>query len=888
MVMIIILGNFSWVLAQAPDSLAFKDSLIVTNPQLLSTLLSDTIRPDSLLALDTLAPIRKVYAISPDGLDAEVQYSMRDSMHYSIREKKIYLYGDAKVVYTDLTLGAGYMVIDYGNNLVIAEPAKDSAGNPIELPNFKQGAQEFEAKGMRYNIETRKGIVYDATTTQGDLFVLGGKTKIVAADERDPMRTDNTIFNSDAIITTCNLPHPHYGIRSNKQKVVQNKQVIVGPSNVELGGVPTPLWLPFGFFPVGSTERSGLIFPTDYQYTEVDGFGFQKIGWYFPWNDVVHSEVTADIYLKGTLRLNTNSTYKKKYKYQGGIFLGGSRNRFEAADATETFNNSYFLRWTHSQDQKANPYRNFRSSVNIQTNDYARVNGQNLASQITNEFRSSLAATFKFPDHPSWNLTVGADHSQNTSTRRARITFPQARFSTGQFYPFANLGTSSSAWYKKATITYNAQFSGIVDATDTTLFMREPWQDALLGGQHSAAFSAPVTFAKYFRISPNVNFQQTLYFDQLTKEYQRVPTINTTYIIIGPDTLDTVFDTTFTGNVVDVFDRGLNAATSFNANVSLSTNIFGTARFKIGKLRGIRHIMTPNLSLGYTPDYSDDPFNYYREVQRNEAGDVQRYLRFPTQPFSPGSLPDELALRVGYTLGNRIETKIQGREDSSSTIVALINNLNFSGSYNLEAQTLKWSPITVSGAQLSLFKKIVRINANGGRFDVYERNSNGERVDTLLASKGLFPIRFEAIRFNLSAGLTLSQLRDLIAGRAIKATSNDVYSLVSKFRISYNYSIDYERFRSPGRPNWESSANTINASGSIPLSSKWSIRSLTLGYDIRNQRITFPTLGLGRDLHCWEMDFFWVPRLNTFTFGIRVKPSSLGFLDIPYKRGSRF
>ena len=727
--------NLSSVAAQVPLDTSATDSLVLTKVAIDSArIATDTLgQPDSLL-------VRRTYRISPDGLDEEVAYSMRDSMRYSIRDKTIYLYGDASVVYGDLTLTAGYMEIDYGNNILIAEPVRDSFGTLSELPSFKQGDQEFEAKGLRYNIETRKGIVYNATTQQGDLYVLGGKTKIVAADPNDPTRTDNTIYNSDAIITTCDLAVPHYGIHSNKQKVVQNKQVIVGPSNVELGGVPTPLWLPFGFFPVGTSERSGLLFPSDYTYTAVDGFGFQQIGWYFPWNDAIHSSVTADIFLKGTLRFNTTNNYAKRYRYIGSLAAGASRNRAEDQFGNETFGESYSLTWSHAQDQKANPYRNFRANVNIQTNNYARINGQTIGSQITNTFRSNLGATFQFPAHPSWNLTVGATHSQNTETRRLEVSAPDARFSTGQIYPFADLGTKSTAWYKKAVINYTAQFRGEIEATDTTLFDSETWEDIVLGGQHNVTFNAPINFAKYFRISPNINFQQTAYFDEFRMFYLRQSTFDSVFTVIGGDTIRREEVETVRGVVVDSLLDGYSVANSFSANVSVQTNIFGTARFKLGSLRGLRHIITPSVNIGYTPDYSDAPFNYYDSVQVNEAGQFDSYLRFPDQPFTPSNVSDDLSLRIGYSLGNRLETKIQGRKDTTSRIIALINNLNFTGSYNLAVDSFQWSPISVSGARLKLFKDIISLNAGGGRFDVYDRSADGRRVDTLLLSKGKVPI----------------------------------------------------------------------------------------------------------------------------------------------------
>ena len=851
--------------------------------------------------VDSLAPPR-VYTTSPSALDGPVTYSMRDSMRYDVAAQTITLYGEATVAFEDVTLTAGRMTIDNRDGIVTAEPALDSAGREVERPSFSQGPQTFTARGLRYNFNTRKGVVYNATTQQGDLYVLGGRTKIVAADPDDPARVDNTVYNSDAIITTCDHERPHYGIRSNKQKVIPNKQVIVGPSQVELGGVPTPLWLPFGFFPIGSSERSGLIFPTDYTYTDVDGFGFQQVGWYFPWNERWHSSLTADIFLRGTLRLNAVNTYNARYRYSGSADVGFASNRREtvlaAVPATDTtpavprraeefFEQSIAITWSHVQDRKANPYRNFRANVNFQTGDYARDNRQDYASQVTNIFRSNLGYTFRFPDHPTWNLTAGLDHSQNTNTGQVTINFPQLRFSTGALYPFAALGNSPTAWYKKAVVNYTAQARGTLQGVDSVIYSSEGLRGAEYGGQHSATFTAPVTVAKYFRLSPNVGVTQTFFADRVTRRLVRtLAGVDTNEIVFGGDTLTTL-DSTFVDAIETETRRGFDQAVALTqANLSLSTQVYGTARFRLGPLRGIRHIVTPSVNIGYSPDYSRAPFNYYDAVLDDPDGLEEPFLRFPTRPFSAGSLPDEMALRVGYSLNNRLETKVLGRADSAATIKTLLNAFTLAGSYNLAADSLRWSSIRMSGGQVTLFDNILRVGF-GGTLDIYAVDDAGRRFDETLLSRGEGLVRIETFNFRLGVQATLRQLRDLALGERSAPAPTEIFSLVEKFRLSYNFT---RTFRGSGaNRGWNTGANSINVNtGQIAISPKWSIRALTVGYDVRTRRLTYPSLSLGRDLHCWEMDFFWAPRLSTFTFSIRVKPSSLGFLELPYRRGSRF
>ncbi len=233
---------------------------------------------------------------SKDTLDAPVDYNAQDSMIYDIANKKIHLYGAATVKYTTINLQADYIVFDWASNIVTAEGLPDSTGRMSGFPEFSDGDQTFTAKRMKYNFKSQKGIVYDVTTQQNDVYVLGSKSKFVSGPEKDTTQNNDIVFSEDAIFTTCTHPEPHFGIRSRKQKVIPNKLVIVGASNLEIMGVPTPLWLPFGFFPVASGRRTGLIFPSDYEYSPQLGFGLREIGWFFPLGDHFNLTVTGDIY----------------------------------------------------------------------------------------------------------------------------------------------------------------------------------------------------------------------------------------------------------------------------------------------------------------------------------------------------------------------------------------------------------------------------------------------------------------------------------------------------------------------------------------------------------------------------------------------------------------
>ena len=312
-------------------------------------------KKDSVVVVDSL---NTTILYSKDSLDAPVDYGATDSMRFDLKENLVYLYGDAYVKYRELNLKADYIVIDMKNNTALAEPRRDTVKNRlIGIPQFDDGTQKFDAQKMKYNFKTKKGLIYDVTTKQNDIFIHGGKSKFVAGEPpRDSTKKPNDIaYSSDAVFTTCNLEHPHFGIRSQKQKVIANKLIVVGPSNLTIGDVPTPLWLPFGFFPIAPGKRAGVIFPRDYQYSAALGFGFNGIGFYQPLNDNIDATLSTDIFFNGTFGVRLGTNYYKKYKYRGNATLGYRREIREGTKAEKTVTNSYNLNVNYNQDAKANP-----------------------------------------------------------------------------------------------------------------------------------------------------------------------------------------------------------------------------------------------------------------------------------------------------------------------------------------------------------------------------------------------------------------------------------------------------------------------------------------------------------------------------------------------------
>jgi hypothetical protein len=76
------------------------------------------------------------------------------------------------------------------------------------------------------------------------------------------------------------------------------------------------------------------------------------------------------------------------------------------------------------------------------------------------------------------------------------------------------------------------------------------------------------------------------------------------------------------------------------------------------------------------------------------------------------------------------------------------------------------------------------------------------------------------------------------------------------------------------------------ASLGFNLTEAWKFNAST-GYDMLNRQVTAPQITIYRDLHCWEMNFSWVPvgQYRNFRVEIRLKAPQLQDLKLT-KQGS--
>ncbi|MBK9269984.1 MAG: LPS-assembly protein LptD [Saprospiraceae bacterium] len=835
----------------------------------------DSLTKDSLSLVGT-----DLYVIFGDSIAEPVNYNSRDSIIFDYAQKWIHLYGAAVIKYQTMTINADYIKIDLNNNIVFADPLLDSLGKKTGIPHFEDGGQAFDAQSMMYNFKTRKGTIQNVVTKEADIYILGQVTKFIAKTG-DSSRVDDVIFNQNGIFTTCDHPEPHFGIYSRKQKVIPNKLVIVGPSILKIQEIPMPPFLlPFGFFPISKDKSSGLIFPRNYVFDPNLGFGLQDVGYYKPINEYLDAKLLGSIWFKGSFKVGILGNYKKRYKNSGNFELSYSRLKNELPNDYRTIIRSPLkLEWRHSQDPTAHPYRSISGQTSIQVGAFDRQIYLDAYSQQNSNLRSSVTYNQTFPNSP-FALVVGMNHDQNISTKIMNVTFPSVDLRMRAQTPFKRKKSNSSqqAWYEKITINYNSGASNRFTTYDSLLFTRRTLDTMRYGVRHTTSADASFRVLKYFNLTPRIDAGSEWFFNK-----QKL-------FLLDSFVIDTSFgrnDTLKHGVEQQILEKGFFALNTISSSLSLNTQIYGQLLSSKGWFRGIRHVVSPNVSMSYAPNYDQSPFGYYDYVNtdlRPGRNRVKQYLKYTNSPYGTSSVPSE-NFQFNFSINNRVEMKYYSKKDTNFKKISLIDNFTIGGNYNVFADSFKLSRSISGSGQTTLFKGLTRLGYTIV-LDPYKRvleNGVERQINQYrIQADGKFNL-FYLTRMDLSVvtSTTVPQLIQLFYKP--KETPDPLPDLGSVFNtFGLNHTLTYQFVRlSSGKDTFMMTNNSFYTQGNIPLTKNWSVSVGSIGYDFIRKGLTYPDITLNRKLHCWNMRFSYYPQSNAFSFFIGVNPGPLDFVKIP-------
>ncbi|RYE21762.1 MAG: LPS-assembly protein LptD, partial [Sphingobacteriales bacterium] len=608
------------------DSLTAEITIVNDTTIALDSLDADTVAADSTNKTDLAARLGIV--ISGDALEAVVTSEARDSAVLDMSQNIFYLYGTAKVNYQDLQLEAGEIIYNQGGNMVTAAPSFDSIGISKTKPTFTQGAEKFTYDSLQYNFKSKRAIVRNVRTQYGEGYVFSEQIK------RNP---DQSIYGLHSIYTTCALDTPHFGIYAKKIKVIPNRVAATGPANIAIEQVPTPLFLPFGLFPVTQGQRSGFRLPT-YTVEEQRGLGLINGGYYFNLSQYADLLMQTNIYSKGSYGVSGVSTYTNRYKYAGGLSFSYAYNKVgENYEPNASISKDFLLNWQHHSDAKSRPGVRFDASVNAGTSSFYALNTYTVNQILTNQYNSNITYSKSWQNKPI-SLSVGARHSQNTLSGLVEVTLPEVNFYVAQFNPFQSKNSTGTHWYDKITTQYQFNAINRISFYDSLFsFARLGITDFQNGMVHTIPINATYNVLRFINVGINATY----------KEYWLT---QKTYQAYNP-ALDKVDSTMY---------RGFYTARDFTSGLTANTRIYGVKMFRKGKLMGIRHVLSPNASLSFAPDYGTDPFNYGYRTYINKNSNTYEYRSVfdGSVVGTPGNQYGNFSSLLGFGIDNNLQIKV--------------------------------------------------------------------------------------------------------------------------------------------------------------------------------------------------------------------------------------
>ncbi|HJS54161.1 MAG TPA: putative LPS assembly protein LptD, partial [Chitinophagaceae bacterium] len=859
-------------LTATQDTVPQKKDSLIRRPPVTTT---DTLKIDSVLRTNALSDtlINTVdtfdVKLSKDTLDAPVQYEAEDSVVVLVKDKKVVLYGKTKTNYKDIQLTAPKMEIDQETQILTAFNKLDSTGDLLERAHFSQADTKFQSDTIRYNFKTQKGITKNTHTLMNEVHVQGENVK----------RIGDVIYSRKGVLTTCTLDDPHFGFRYDKVKMVNNKVAITGPIHPEFESVPIPIYLPFGFFPMNKGRHSGFIAPT-FTANEDFGLGLEGMGYYKVLNQYFDVTLRGDIYSYGGWRFNVVPSYRKRYRYQGGLNFSVQNTKYNfKGDPDYVKNKSYSIVWNHSSDSRARPGTSFSANVNAGSTTYNTYIPNDPMRNFQNQLGSSItyAKTFR-----TSNLNISANHNQNNQLHLINLSLPDINYTLNTFYPFQPKElTGAGKWYEKLGLAYNGNVRSQMSFYDTAFHFGDLLDTLQWGGQHNfpITLSLPPILGGRFLVSPSVSYESKWIDRTLIREWNPVTK---------------KVDTTVT--------KGLYTDHKMAFGLGFNTALYGTFNFKGKRNAALRHVVRPTASISYSPSFSK---NHFYEVQVDTTGRTFRFSEYEASLF--GYYGEQDFGGISFGVDNNLELKLKSKKDSTEKDkkIRLIDGFGFNGGYNFLADSFQLSNINFY-LRSTLFEKI-NLTAST-TLNPYQVDSRGFPVNKYAWQGDQFSLgRFTNGSLSMSTDFR-SKPRDekkeqerkqkeqqLLSDPLISA---DVQSQLDYMRRNPSDFVDFnipwtlslglsvffnERLKADYSGFEKEFSSNLTFSGSFSLTPKWNF-SLNGYYDFDSKGLETLTLGITREMHCWQLSINVAPVSPFRYFGFTISPKSGLLKDLRLNR----
>jgi len=810
---------------------------------------------------------------SSKGVDTVVVYSAADSITYSLSNRMMTLYGKGDVKYKTIDLKSERIDMNWDTAILNARGVPDSAdttgkkfrGTPILI----DGGEQYNGSTISYDFKTQKGKITLGETEIEKGYYHGENIKKVEPD---------VLFAENGRYTTCDKSDPDYYFFSPKMKIIMNDKIIAAPIFLYIEGVPVFV-LPFGVFPNHGGRRSGIIAPA-YGEDFRRGRYLTHLGYFWAMSDYTDLRTTADLYARGGWVAQSTFRYALRYEFTGSLSASFTNTHFgEEFDPGRTEQREYNFHISHNQ--QFNPTTRADVDFTFTSGNYYQNTSTNLGDLLRQNVISN-ATLYKSWEGTNNSFSINIYRDQNLQTGELSERLPSISFTRNQSFPFRrqqrgsglSSGIEEFRWYELIGYSYNGQALNVISKQKVaTGNLLNPWtlqRDDRQGVSHNISINASPKIGE-FSVTPFISYSERWYNKSILKTND-----------ITSDGRD---------SIVTEDRRGFNAVRFYTLGISANTRFYGFFPINALGVGSFRHTVTPSISYNFQPDFSKPQYGYWGSY-RTSTSQVIPYSFYEREVF--GGTPIGEIQSINLSVGHLLEMKTMVRDTSEKEKKLQLLNLTTSISYNFAADSLKLSELGLSyRTNVGDFLSI----SGGSSFNFYQFDPSAHtRVNKYLISNGGGLAQLTSFSLNLSTSLrggktsstqqVLGPVRGPLSYIQKPEYSESFDRGQPDLNIPWNLSMAFDYSLNRSDPTATFRSSNISGHLDFQLTEKWKI-STSASYDLINKQIVAPVINVYRDLHCWEMNFNWIPRgvYSGFRLEIRVKAPQLQDLKVT-KQGS--
>jgi lipopolysaccharide assembly outer membrane protein LptD (OstA) len=812
---------------------------------------------------------------SSKGVDTVVVYSAADSIIYSLSERVMILYGKGDIKYKTIELKSDRIDMNWDTSILNARGVPDTAdttgrkfkGSPILI----DGGNQYNGSTISYDFKTQKGRITLGETEIEKGYYHGEDIKKVEPD---------VLFVKNGRYTTCDKSDPDYYFFSPKMKIITNDIVIAAPIFLYIGGVPV-FALPFGVFPDHGGRRSGIVAPA-YGDDVRRGRYLTHLGYYWAMSDYTDLKSTFDLYARGGWVAHSIFRYALRYEFSGSLSANFTNTYFgEESDPDRTEQREYNFHISHNQ--QFDPTTRADIDFTFTSVKYYQNTSTNLGDLLRQNVISN-ATLYKSWEGTNNSLSINIYRDQNLVDSTLFERLPSISFTRSQSFPFRrqqrsgspSSGTEEFRWFELIGYSYNGQALNVISkqkvATGNPLNPTIMQRDDRQGVSHNISVNAAPKVGE-FSITPFLNYSERWYNKSIRK---------TNYITSdGRD------------SVVTEDQHGFNAVRFYNLGVSANTRFYGIFPINALGIGSFRHTVTPSISYTYQPDFSKPRYGYWGNYL-SSAGQLIPYSFYEREVF--GGAPIGEVQSISLSVGHLFEMKTMVRDTSEKENKFQLLNLTTSISYNFAADSLRLSELGIS-YRTNVGDVLGISGASSFNFYRFDRDAH-TRVNRFLISDGGGLAQLTSFSINLST--SLRGQKKTPASQPVVPIQQPLLPIQRPEEMGYydegqpdlsipwNLSLAFDYSLNRSNPEVTTRFSNLRGSLSFDLTKNWKI-SASANYDLINKQIAAPVVNVYRDLHCWEMNFNWIPTgiYSGFRLEIRVKAPQLQDLKVTKQGSSR-